>query len=56
MEESWELMVRQLNKKWIEAYEGGRLDDVEIAAAKAWLGKLGGLRKSPKVRKDIYFT
>jgi len=44
--ESWDLLVQLLGDKWTQAVKSGRLKHSDMSAAKSWVEKLGGLRKS----------
>lgn len=46
-QESWDLLLRLLGDKWVEASNSGLLKHADIVAAKAWMKRLGGLRKLP---------
>lgn len=43
--ESWDLLLLLLGEKYTEAYKNNVMRQSDIVAAKAWLDRLGGLRK-----------
>jgi hypothetical protein len=42
--ESWDLLLQLLGEPWIEAHQKNMLRKSDVAAARAWLERLDGLR------------
>lgn len=45
--ESWDLLLKLLGKDWSDRFKNGKLKEIDIDAAKSWVGELGGLGMNP---------